>query len=96
MLELATLRYLKNSQPVKFIYSEKATKFCEISTLPLTVYKYCSQKLIEDFAKFCGLLRIYKFYQSENLKKEKPVKRTKKNGKQWKWEKVEMVGQNGL
>ena len=25
-------------EKVKFIYSEKATKFCEISTLDLTVY----------------------------------------------------------
>ena len=24
---------------------------------------YCSQKLGEDFAKFCGLLRIYKLYE---------------------------------
>ena len=23
---------------------------------------YCSQKLGEDFAKFCGLLRIYELY----------------------------------
>ena len=23
---------------------------------------YCSQKLLEDFAKFCGLLRIYELY----------------------------------
>ena len=39
---------------VKFIYSEKATN------LPLTFdCMYCSQKKGEDFAKFCGLLRIY-------------------------------------
>ena len=25
---------------------------------------YCSQKLGEDFAKFCGLLRIYELYQN--------------------------------
>ena len=42
---------------IKFIYSEKATKFCEIFTWLLTVY--CGQKLGEDFAKFCGLPRIY-------------------------------------
>ena len=23
---------------------------------------YCSQKLVEDFAKFCGLLRLYELY----------------------------------
>ena len=26
----------------------------------------CSQKLREDFAKFCGLLRIYELYQWEH------------------------------
>ena len=32
--------------------------------LPLTFdCMYCSQKLVEDFAKFCGLLRIYELYQ---------------------------------
>ena len=40
---------------IKFVYSEKATKFCEISTLLLSTV----QKLGGDFAKFCGLLRIY-------------------------------------
>ena len=46
---------------IKFIYSEKATKFCEI--FPLTFdYSTYSQKLGEDFAKFCGLLRIYELY----------------------------------
>ena len=42
---------------VKFIHSEKDTKFCEISTLFLSYV--CSQKLGGDFAKFCGLLKIY-------------------------------------
>ena len=37
----------------KFIYSEKATKSCEIFPLLLTTVKSK-----EDFAKFCGLLRI--------------------------------------
>ena len=43
---------------LKFIYSEKATKF--LRNLPLTFdYSTYSQKLGEDFEKFCGLLRIY-------------------------------------
>ena len=46
---------------VKFIYCEKATKFYEISTLILSVM-YCRQKQGGDFAKFCGLLRIYELY----------------------------------
>ena len=41
---------------LKFIYSEKATKFCEIFTFVLCS---ASQKKGEDFAKFCGLLRTY-------------------------------------
>ena len=43
---------------VKFIYSEKATKI--LRNLPLTFdHSTYGQKLVEDFAKFCGLLRIY-------------------------------------
>ena len=43
---------------LKFIYSEKATKI--LRNLPLTFDNSTySQKLVEDFAKFCGLLRIY-------------------------------------
>ena len=44
---------------VKFLYSEKATKL-SIRNLHLNFdYSTYSQKLCEDFAKFCGLLRIY-------------------------------------
>ena len=44
---------------VKFIYSEKATKFCEIFTLLLSyVLPVKSKVKTEDFAKLCGLLRI--------------------------------------
>ena len=68
---------------LKFIYSEKATKFYE--TFPLLLPKVhtlkrerfrkilwqnhnsmtvnSGQKLGEDFAKFCGLLRIYELYE---------------------------------
>ena len=42
---------------VKFIYSEKATKFCEISTSDLTITNI-GQIYGGDFEKFCGLLRI--------------------------------------
>ena len=36
-----------------------------LRNLPLTFdCMYCSQKLGEDFAKFCGLLRIYKLYHT--------------------------------
>ena len=44
---------------VKFIYSEKANNFCEISTVDLTVTKYIGQIYDGDFVKFCGLLRMY-------------------------------------
>ena len=46
---------------LKFILSEKATKFCEIFTLLLTICTVVKSK-VEDFAKFCGLLRIYEVY----------------------------------
>ena len=43
---------------LKFIYSEKATKFCEISTEDLSL-RSASQIYGGDFAKFCGLLKLY-------------------------------------
>ena len=46
--------------PLKFIYSEKATKFCKTSIL---LWHYIAQKEGRDFAKFCGLLRIYELYR---------------------------------
>ena len=53
---------MNNQHPLKFIYSEKATKF--FRNLPLTFdCSTYSQKLVEDFAKFCGLFRIYELYQ---------------------------------
>ena len=47
---------------VKFIYSEKATKFCKISTVDLTVTTL-GQIYGGDFAKICGLFRIYELYE---------------------------------
>ena len=47
---------------INFMYSEKATKFCEISTVDLTGTTYIGQIYCGDFAKFCGLLRIYELY----------------------------------
>ena len=46
---------------LKFIYSEKATKFCEISTADLSyvVTVKSTVEISQNFAKFCGLLRIY-------------------------------------
>ena len=50
--------YCLLSSQLKFIYSEKATQI--LRNLPLTFdHSTYSQKLAEDFAKFCGLLRIY-------------------------------------
>ena len=53
---------------LKFIYSEKATKFCEIFTLLFTGIKYIGQKQGEDIAKFCGLLRIYMNFTIPKIK----------------------------
>ena len=44
---------------LNFIYSEKAKKFWEISSLILSI---ASQKRGRDFAKLYGLLRIYELY----------------------------------
>ena len=51
---------------VNFIYSEKATKFCEISTVDLTGTTYVGQIYGGDFAKFCGLLKTYEL-QDERI-----------------------------
>ena len=48
----------KGELKVKFIYSEKATKMLRNLHLTFDHSKH-SQKLGEDFTKFCGLLRIY-------------------------------------
>ena len=43
---------------LKFIYSEKATKFCEISANYLS-YVLPVKWLVEILQNFCGLLKIY-------------------------------------
>ena len=50
---------LPKSSHLKVIYSEKATKFCKIATVDLTVTTYLGQIEGGGFAKFCDLLRIY-------------------------------------
>ena len=53
---------------VKFIYSEKATKFCEISTLLLsvcTVVKQRFRKILWPFQNIRTLIILTKFDQSE-------------------------------
>ena len=47
----------------KFIYSEKATKFCKIFTLLLTGTTYDKSKV--KISKFCDLLRIYELYKAK-------------------------------
>ena len=43
----------------KFMFSKKATKINKIFTVDMTLNKYC-QIDVEDFVKFCGLLRKHK------------------------------------
>ena len=59
------------------MYTEKATKFCKIlQNFDLTfVLCSASQKLGEDFAKFCDLLRIYALY----IKKKKKFQKNREN-----------------
>ena len=45
---------------LKFIYSENATKFAK--SLPLFEWHYIGKIYGGDFAKFCGLLKIYGLY----------------------------------
>ena len=47
--------FIKKDNFCELIYSEKAIKFCEI----LIGSTYVGQIISEDFAKFCGLLRIH-------------------------------------
>ena len=55
------IRWLVFLISLKFINSEKATKFCEISAVDLSYVIVCSFSQIYggDFGKFCGLIRIY-------------------------------------
>ena len=60
----------KNFDPqylLKFIYSEKATKFCEISIVNLSYVVTVKSTQGGNFAKLCGLLRIYELYLSTYL-----------------------------
>jgi len=55
------VKFILEGTFLKFIHSKKATKI--LLNLPLTFdYSTYGQKLEEDFAKFCGLLRIYELY----------------------------------
>ena len=50
--------------PLKFIYSEKDTKFCKISTtlfLSYVVQVKSKVEISQNVVSFCGLLRIYAF-----------------------------------
>jgi hypothetical protein len=53
---------------LKFIYSEKAINFCEISTADLNVTTK-DKSTVEngDFEKLFGLLRIYELYYCKQL-----------------------------
>ena len=56
IFQIAESHIQKNSAKV---HSEKATNSCEISTADLS-YVVCNGQIYGgDFAKFCGLLRIY-------------------------------------
>ena len=50
---------LQNRFTFEFIYSDKATKFCEISTVDLSYVCSNGQIYSGNFAKLCGLLRIF-------------------------------------
>ena len=58
---------------LKFIYSEKATKFCKISTVDL-YYVVMMHYWSGDFAKLCGLLRIYELYKTKTKPNQGSIK----------------------
>ena len=68
MAELTVWSFDKNiSSPLKFIYSEKATKFCKISTLNLTtVHKVKSKvEILHNFVAFSEYMNFkghHKFF----------------------------------
>ena len=51
---------------IKFIYSEKATKFCKISTVDLTVTTKDKSKVVIS-QNFCVLLTIPQLYGGERF-----------------------------
>ena len=52
--------YNNNTDVVKFIYSEKATKFCEISTVDLTVTTQ-DKSTVEIWQKFVAFSEYMNF-----------------------------------
>ena len=58
------------SKTVKFIYTEKATKFCEISTVHRFDCQSIEQIYSGDFTKICGLLRIYELYIRQCIERD--------------------------
>ena len=48
-------------QVVKFIFSEKATKFCEISTVDLTVTTYKDKSTVNILQKIVAFLEYMNF-----------------------------------
>ena len=52
---------------LKFIYSEKATKYFEISLSLLSTGVHSDKSKGGDFAKFCGLLKMYELYYQNNF-----------------------------
>ena len=62
---------------LKFIYSKKATNFCEISTVDLS-YVVTVKFTVEIFEKNCGLLRIHELYLKNLVEKNIGFKKGKK------------------
>ena len=56
--------------PLKFIYSEKATQFCEISTLLLTVCTVVKSKMeiSQNFVAFSEYMNFNRTYYSHNFR----------------------------
>ena len=62
------LKRLVNGILLKFVFSEKATKFDKIFTINSTLTTYC-QIDGESLVNFCGLLRKHELYQNSTVRK---------------------------
>ena len=60
--------------PLKFIYSEKTTKFCEISTLLLSYVGpvKCKVEISQNFVAFSGYMNFKIRFQTYNGEPSKP------------------------
>ena len=60
---------------LKFIYSEKATKYCEISTIDLTVttLNKSTVEISQNFVAFSEYMNFNNMYENRNLQQKSSI-----------------------